>query len=174
MIRCQRSLDILTDLARRAPGLVEIEIHGRPAYTEFRDFDAQVASVPGVRYRGPYAPAALPEIYGRMHFVWAVDYFEDGMNSDWLLPCRLYEGQLNGAVAIALRGVETGRWLARRSVGLLLENADADLAPAMSALTPGAYAELAARTAALPLGDLVFDRSDCEVLDHALAAAVGA
>ena len=59
MIRCQRSLDILTELARRAPGLVEIEIHGRPAYTEFRDFDAQVASVPGVRYRGPYAPAAL-------------------------------------------------------------------------------------------------------------------
>ena len=43
-------LDILTDLARRRPDLLEVRIHGRPAMVEFRDFDAQVADAPGVSF----------------------------------------------------------------------------------------------------------------------------
>jgi succinoglycan biosynthesis protein ExoL len=173
MIRCQRSLDILADLTRRSPGLVEVEVHGRPFYAAFRDFDAQVTAAPGVHFHGPYAQAALPGIYDRMHFVWAIDYYEEGLNSDWLLPWRLYEGQLNGAVPIALRGVETGRWLARHGAGLLIDDAAAELAPAMAALNPDTYAELARRTAAVPLTDLVCDRAECASLVRALLAPAG-
>jgi succinoglycan biosynthesis protein ExoL len=170
MIRCQRSLDILTDLARRSPGLVEIEIRGRPAYTALKDFDAQVAAAPGVTFHGPYDPVERPAIYAGAHFVWAIDYFEEGLNSDWLLPCRLYEGQLYGAVAIALRGVESGRWLADRGAGLLLDDPEREFGPALAAVNAESYAELVRRTTAVPVADLACDSRECEALVRALQA----
>ena len=63
----------------------------------------------------------LPRLYGDMHFAWAVDFYEAGSNSDWLLPNKLYEAGLFGAVPIACRDVATGAWLAERGVGVLLE-----------------------------------------------------
>jgi succinoglycan biosynthesis protein ExoL len=170
MIRCQRSLDILTGLARRAPGLFEIEIRGRPAYAALKDFEAQVAAAPGVTFHGPYHPSELPTNYAGVHFVWAIDYFEEGLNSDWLLPCRLYEGQLYGAVAIALRGVASGHWLADRGAGLLMDDPDRELAHALAALDAETYADLVRRTAAVPLADLARDRRECEALVRALQA----
>ena len=105
MLRCQRSLDVLTRLAR--PGQIEVEIRGRPAHTEFRDFDAQVAESPGVAFHGPYDHSQLATLYASAHFVWAIDYFEAGLNSDWLLPCRLYEGQLYEALSRSRSGASS-------------------------------------------------------------------
>ena len=65
IIRCQRSLDTLAALAAHAPGLVEIEIRGRPWREAFRDFDAQVAASPGVSFLGPYVPDDLPRLLCR-------------------------------------------------------------------------------------------------------------
>jgi succinoglycan biosynthesis protein ExoL len=139
-----------------------------------KDFDAQVAAAPGVTFHGAYDPSELPTIYAGVHFVWAIDYFEEGLNSDWLLPCRLYEGQLYGAVAIALRGVESGRWLADRGAGLLLDDPEREFGPALAAMNAEAYAELVRRTAAVPLADLACDRNECEALVRALQAPVPA
>ena len=63
------------------------------------------------------------QIYGEVHFSWAIDFFEEGLNSKWLLPNRLYEGCRFGAVPIAMRETETGRFLADRHLGLLLDDA---------------------------------------------------
>jgi hypothetical protein len=172
MLRCQRSLDILANAARHAPGLIEVEIYGRPADTAFSDFRGQVSASKALKYYGPYAPSDLRDIYVGAHFIWAIDYFEAGLNSDWLLPNRLYEGQLAGAVPIALRNVETGRWLAGRKAGLLLDDADNGFAVAMAALTEASYATLARRTADLPLSDLVHDHAGCTALVGVLRAAV--
>ncbi len=168
MVRCRRSLDILTALARQAPGLVEVEIRGRPAYTEFDDFDAQVAAAPGVSFHGPYDPAELPGLYAGVHFAWAVDYFNVGLNSALTLATRLYEGQLHGAVPIAQRGVEIGQWLARRDAGLLLDDPERELVPILAALGAASYAALARKTAQVPIEDLVCGRRDCEVLVRTL------
>ena len=44
-------------------------------------------------YGGPYRnPDDLEEIYRPIHFICAVDYLDEGTNSDWLLPNRIYEG----------------------------------------------------------------------------------
>ena len=62
--------------------------------------------------RGAYKnPEDLSAIYNDVHFSWAIDFFEEGLNSSWLLPNRLYEGCLYGSVPIALAGTETARFL---------------------------------------------------------------
>ena len=103
------------------PGSVEIVIRGRVATSVLPDFDAVVAATPGLSFGGPYDRARdLPALYGDVHFAWAIDFFEAGSNSDWLLPNRLYEAGLFGAVPIACRDVATGAWLAERGLGVLL------------------------------------------------------
>ena len=105
-----------------------------------------------------------------MHFTWAIDYFEEGLNSAWLLPNRLYEGGLFGSVPIALADVETGRWLAKRGAGVLVGDPVEDLAGALAAMTPERYGDLAARSAAIPLTDLRATTADCVRLVQTLEA----
>ncbi|WP_374412447.1 glycosyltransferase [Novosphingobium colocasiae] len=127
MLRCRRTLDHLARIVRQSAGSVCVIIAGRPSPAEFPDFAAQVAGMAGVTFLGPYQPHDLPGLYARVDYVWAIDYFEEGLNSDWLLPNRLYEGLAHGAVPIALARVETGRWLARHEVGLLIDDPACDL-----------------------------------------------
>jgi hypothetical protein len=120
-IRCRESLQILKDLVRGSEGAVEVVIRGRPAYDQFDDFDAETRDTPGLSFLGPYAnPGDLPAIYRDVHFNWAIDRFEKGLNSSWLLPNRLYEGGLFSAVPIAQDSVETGRYLKRSGLGVVL------------------------------------------------------
>ncbi|WP_334164273.1 glycosyltransferase [Phenylobacterium sp.] len=167
-IRCRKSLDILTALAARRPDLLEVRIHGRPAYTEFADFDAQVAAAPGVDFLGPYTAEDLPGLYGDVHFSWAVDYMEEGLNSAWLLPNRIYESGRYGAVPIALAGVQTGRWLAERGFGVRLAD-PSELEGFLERLAPDAYVRLRAELDAVPADAFVADEGDCRRLVDALA-----
>lgn len=167
-IRCRRSLAILSDLATRRPDLVEVRIHGRPAYTEFDNFDVQVAWLPNLSFGGPYTAADLPRLYGEVHFAWAIDFMEEGLNSSWLLPNRLYEASCHGAVPIALAGVETGRYLARQGFGLRL-NDPADLEAALDRLTPRAYGALRRQVARTPTEAFVAGPDDCRRLVDVLA-----
>lgn len=169
MIRCRRSLDLLVDLAGRRPDLVQIDIRGRPSYTEFDDFDGQTRSHPNVVFGGPYGPDDLADMYGAVHFNWAVDHFQDEGNSRWLLPNRLYEGGRFGAPAIARRDCETGRWLERHGLGLVFEDPLTELEGFLDALSPEAYAEIAQRHADAPLGDFVIGPQDRQDLVRALA-----
>ena len=159
MIRCRRSLELLIGLVRQFPGLIEVEIRGRPSLNVIPDFAALVSGVPGLSFLGPYDRRHdLPAMYRGVHFAWAIDYYEAGANSDWLLPNRLYEGSLYGAVPITLARTETGRWLAGRQAGVLLqEPLEAALPAYVSALDGAGYAAAAAAIAAIPRGDLVED-----------------
>jgi succinoglycan biosynthesis protein ExoL len=167
-IRCARSLDILTDLAARRPDLVEVRIHGRPAYSEFDDFDGRVAALPNVSFGGAYKAGDLPRLYGAAHFAWAIDFMEEGLNSSWLLPNRLYEASRHGAVPIALAGVQTGRYLRDLGIGVRLERTE-DLEAALDRLTPGGYARLRRELATVPPGTFAADAGDCRSMVDALA-----
>lgn len=167
-IRCRKSLDVLTDLARRRPDLVQVAIHGRPAYTEFADFDRQVATAPNVDFGGPYAAEDLPALYGQAHFAWAIDFMEEGQNSSWLLPNRVYEASRFGAVPIALGEVQTGRFLAELGLGLRL-GAPGKLEGVLERLTPADYLQLRRGLDAAPAGAFVAGKADC----CALVAAIG-
>ncbi len=103
------------------------------------------ARLPNVIFDGAYVnPRDLPEIYGKIHLIWAADFLDPGGNSEWLLTNRIYEGGLMGAVLLAAHGNATGRMVERERLGFTL---DAPLETAASAfirnLDSGAF--LAAR-----------------------------
>jgi succinoglycan biosynthesis protein ExoL len=162
-IRCRKSLQILSELARTLGGEVEIVIRGRPSEAVFPNFAADVAGLPHLHYGGLYRnPDDLPLIYGTVHFNWAIDYYESGQNSTWLLPNRLYEGTYYGAVPIALTGVATGEWLIKRSLGVVLDD------PIHRALTDffltldrGVYGKLVGALQSVPRTRFASDRADC-------------
>src|SRR3546814_8999676 len=73
-------------------------------------------------YGGEYRnPDDLPEIYGRVHLTWAFDFLDEGSNSDWLLPNRLYEGGYFGSVALASSHTETGKKVRELGLGYTFE-----------------------------------------------------
>ena len=120
-LRCSRSLQLLSAFSRREQGRFEVVLRGRPALSEFADFHASVEAEPFLSFEGGYRnPEDIEAIYRDVHFSWAIDFFEDDLNSKWLLPNRLYEGCRFGAVPIAMDGTETARFLRSRGIGIVL------------------------------------------------------
>jgi hypothetical protein len=171
MIRCRKSLEILSSVAQETAGAVEVIIRGRPSDASFPDFDAAVACRPHIRYLGPYRNSVdLATIYSEVHFAWAVDYYETGENSAWLLPNRIYEGTAHGAVPIGLAGVETGAWLTTHAVGVVLrEPLQEQLVDFFKTLDRTGYANLASAVDTLPRTNLISDRTECRDLVKALS-----
>ena len=165
-IRCRPSLEILSSLLKAHPGLFEVDIRGRFVASTMGDALDVVRGTPGMRYHGPYRyPDDLAEIYSAVHFAWAIDFFQEGANSDWLLPNRLYEGSLYGAVPIALRGVETGRWLSEHGLGLLVDaTLEQSLLALLSTMTPQVYRTALIRLQAADRGLFQLTDADCENL----------
>lgn len=170
MLRCRRSFDILASVARQCGGGLEVVIAGRPSPNEFPDFEGLVARSPHVRFTGPYRFDDLPALYDSVHFCWAVDYFEKGLNSSWLLPNRIYESAFFGAVPIAAEGVETARWLAEKHIGLTLNGEpEAALRAIVTAMTEGHYQELSDALKRIPTTELADTENTCRQLVEDLA-----
>lgn len=169
-IRCQKSLQILSNLAQSMNGYVEVIIRGKPSYDQFSDFDKQVSNIPNLRFEGKYKnPDELEQIYNEVHFTWAIDMFEEGLNSSWLLPNRIYEGGLYGSVPIAQSGVETGRHLSNLGIGVILDNPlDQNLASFFSKLTPIMYQKLQEKSLSTPATNWLSDYSDATRLAKSL------
>ena len=174
-LRCRKSLQLLAEFSRRMEGRYEVVLRGRPAYSEFPDFDAFVGSEPHLRFEGAYRnPEDLARIYGEVHFAWAIDFFEEGLNSSWLLPNRLYEGCRYGAVPIAMRKTETGRFLAARQMGILLDEASVSaLGERLGDMNAGSYATARQKILAEDRGTWVSDLRDCRALVDRLKALAG-
>ena len=171
-IRCRKSLDLLSAFTRRMEGRFEVVLRGRPAYSEFDDFDGRVAREPFIRFEGPYRnPEDLPAIYGAVDFTWAIDFFEEGRNSLWLLPNRLYEGCRHGALPIVLDGTETARLARERGIGITLsDDRPETLAGRFAGFDAATYEALHADLAGLGARPWLLDRADCAAFVQRLAA----
>lgn len=170
MIRCERSLSILEQLAARSGGAVEVVIRGQPALAEIPDFHKRVAQAPHVSFHGPYRnPEDLAAIYGDVDFFWAIDLFEAGLNSEWLLPNRLYEGCLHGAVPIARAATMTGRRLAELGIGARLgDDLAGETQRLFAAMTSERLTGERARVAAVPAHHWLCTVADCRDLVDAI------
>lgn len=124
VLKCARSMEILCNLAERLGDRLVVYLRGIPSETDIPTETIRAATrrLPNVIFEGPYAnPRDLPEIYGKVHLIWAADFLDPGGNSEWCLANRLYEGGLMGAVAIAARGNATGRMVEREGLGFALD-----------------------------------------------------
>jgi succinoglycan biosynthesis protein ExoL len=169
MLRCRKSLAMLSEIVRRSDGRIEVTLAGRPAYTEFEDFDRDVAATPGLRYIGPYTHADLAALYGGIHFSWTVDFFEEGLNSSWLLPNRLYEGVAYGAVPIALDSVEIANWLRREGVGVLFDDLASEVPAFLDMLDSEGWRRLQDAVLRVPPAHVRADRAEVEALARTIA-----
>ncbi|MDR6633194.1 succinoglycan biosynthesis protein ExoL [Phyllobacterium sp. 1468] len=165
-LRCRTSLELLSAFSRKLEGRVEIVLRGRPAYSEFDDFDRFVADEPFMQFHGAYAnPEDLQRIYDEVHFSWAIDFYEAGQNSNWLLPNRLYEGCRYGSVPIAMQGTETSLFLQERGIGFSLGEPTVEaLAALFDELDTVRYERAREKVKAQERATWVFDESDCRTL----------
>lgn len=173
-LRCRRSLELLANFTRAAQGRFEVVMRGRPSLSEFPVFHGFVASEPHLRFMGPYRnPEDMAGIYGQVHFSWAIDFFEEGQNSKWLLPNRLYEGCRFGAVPIAMAETETANFLGRQAVGVILREPTAEaLTQTLSDLTAERYEVLHRGVLARDPKTWSCDRSECRALVETLERVV--
>ena len=168
MLRCKRTLSELIALAGELEGKVEIQIAGKPSTTELPDFEAQVAEAPYCHYTGPYSVDELPDLYAQCHFAWAIDWFEEGQNSEWLLPNRLYEATAHATVPIVLKRHEVGRWLAQKNAGLRIVET-LELKPILGSLDAFGFNDLQAKVTAIAPEAIMMGDADC----YALTAWLG-
>ncbi|MER8789315.1 glycosyl transferase family 1 [Mesorhizobium sp. M0983] len=175
-LRCRRSLELLAEFTRRLDGRFEIVLRGRPALSEFPDFHGFVESEPWLSFGGPYRnPEDMAAIYREVHFSWAIDFFEQGLNSEWLLPNRLYEGCRFGAVPISMGNTETGRFLDRQGIGVLLPEATPEaLEAALGTMEQHRFETLRARVLARNPRTWSHDRADCRALVEKLRGLTAA
>lgn len=173
MLRCRRSLELLGQLAAGSAGRTRVLIAGIPSVSEFPDFESEVALLDGVEFAGCYDAEDLPRLYASVHFAWCIDYFEEGLNSRWLLPNRLYESMAHSVVPVALSEVETGRWLAEAGVGLTLDEGSA-LGPLLAAMDARRYQALREQVAALPRSRIAFAPHDHQRIVARLSGATAA
>ena len=103
---------------------------------------------------------------------WLIDRYQAGQNSDWLLPNRLYEGCLNGAVPVALDGTEVARRVTAWDCGVIVAASDTEaVAAALSAVNPAALARRRAAVSAIPRAALEMDEAECRRLTAVLCGA---
>jgi hypothetical protein len=167
-------LNILSALAKSSKRAIAVVIRGRPSDAVFSNFASEVTDIPHLRFLGRYNyPDGLSTIYADVHFAWAIDYYQCGQDSTRLLPDRIYEASLYGAVPMALNGIETGRWLSVRAAGAVLnEPLEKELSSFFRELNPLRYAQLAKQMEAIPREDLACEKADCRALVQALGAAL--
>lgn len=172
VLRCRKSFDILDAITRHLDGGVVVDLWGEPALDQIPNFQARVEANPHLHFHGRYKPTDLGAIYGGAHFVWAIDYFEAGGNSDWLLPNRLYEGLRFGCVPIALIGTETARWLTSRCLGVVLgEPLIDELFQHLRTMPHWRHADFRSDIAKINPRDVAFVIEDCHELALRLAGA---
>lgn len=170
MLRCRWSLEVLDQLTRAHPGRFRVIMRGRPALDVMGDFHDAIAANPDLSFEGPYRwPDDLPEIYGQVHLAWLIDRYQAGENSDWLLPNRLYEGCLNGAVPIVLAGTEVARKAARWCGQLTVSAPDAAAVnTALTRLNPASVDAQRAIVADIPRAALEMNDAKCRYLAAAI------
>lgn len=117
-LRCEKSMRILSEIAERLGDKVLIYTRGFPTETGLDAYMEIVNRHDNWVYDGPYTmPDDLEEMYGRVHFVWCLDFLDENGNSELLLACRMYHGGYFGAVPIFTAQSQMAKHLAPHNIG---------------------------------------------------------
>jgi succinoglycan biosynthesis protein ExoL len=153
ILRCARSFEMLLQIADARPNDVEIIIRGIQGSSAVEDFQQRIDARPNVEYLGPYKnPDDLASLYDDVDVTWAIDYFEEGGCSEWLLPNRLYESGYFGVPMLTRSGTATADYVRESGIGWSIEEPVAEQAiKLIDAMDEQKYEVVSERIANLPL-----------------------
>ena len=156
-LRDRASLAIMAELARRLGDRVQIYVRGYLSSIPQGEFEQVLADNPNIEFGGEFKnPDDLPGMYAKVHFTWALDLFEDGANSTWLLSNRIYEGGLFGSLALAAEGSAVASKVASLDLGWIVAPDYADqISALLDRLTPDEYRRRRAEVLTLPQSEFV-------------------
>lgn len=175
-LRDRHSIAVLGEAAAALGGALEVDIRGKPSPAVFADFAGLIDAHPHLRFGGPYRmPDDLAQLYGAVHFIWCIDYYEAGANSEWLLPNRLYEGGAHGAIPIARAGTATAARIEALGIGHVLHgDPSAALAAFLGDMSAERAAAMRAAVARLDRAAFVAGEAECARLVDLVGARPGA
>ena len=150
--RCRRSLQLIRALATRFPQQLHFYLRGYPSGPDADGIATLLSGLPNLESAGAYQyPEDLPGMYRQIDFNWTFDFSDEGANSTWLLPNRIYEGGLFACPALADAATETGQWVASHATGwTFAEPLEDSLTAFFGTLAPAAWQETKAACASLP------------------------
>jgi len=126
-LRCRKSMQILSQIAERLGDKVLIYTRGFPTETGLDAYMEIVDRHENWVHEGPYLmPDDLEDLYGRVHFVWCLDFYDENGNSELLLACRMYHGGYFGAVPLFTKQSQMARHLAPHAIGHAVADPYAD------------------------------------------------
>ena len=150
--RCRRSLQLIRALAIRFPQQVHFYLRGYPSGPDADGIASLLSGLPNLEFAGAYRyPQDLPGMYRQIDFNWTFDFSDEGANSAWLLPNRIYEGGLFACPALADAGTETGCWVRQHEAGwTFAQPLEESLAGFFAGLTESCWRGVRSACARLP------------------------
>ncbi|MCB9942368.1 MAG: hypothetical protein H6851_01915 [Geminicoccaceae bacterium] len=157
MLRCMKSFDLLLKIADARPDDVRILIRGKPTEVTEDAFRRMIGDRPNVEYGGVYRnPDDLAELYSAIDLTWAIDFYQEGDCSEWLLPNRLYESCFFTVPLLARAGTTTAAYTLERKIGWVLVPPLAEhLLVLLDELRGPAYRTVVTHIAAMPVHNWV-------------------
>ena len=125
-LKCKRSWSIIKELIRSVPNVV-FYLRGTPTLINAEDFYSTIERNDRLIYDGEYQnPSDLAEIYAKVDLTWGFDYTNEGFNSTWCLPNRIYESGAYSVPVLAQKRTATGEYVSRLGIGWVFDGLDID------------------------------------------------
>lgn len=124
LLRCNRSFEILLDLCERHKADIELNIIGDTTKLKLALINKAMTQR-NVRFFGTYLEEEIGDKIADVDFLWACD-LSDGLNSQLLLPNRLYQAVFYGKPLISQAGTATAKVVKYFEIGLILKECQAE------------------------------------------------
>ncbi len=170
ILRCQKTLDVLKQLAYSAQENIYVRLHGVISEFLIPDFKNQIKDIINIEYMGPYIwPDGLQEVYKDADMVWAQELSWRGYNSDWLIPNRVYEASYFGVPSIGIAGTQTSRMIKERALGYVFDERDLrNLAVLITSISKNELENKKKELLSRPNQEFVSNKNDAESLINAI------
>jgi len=165
-IRCEKSLHILAEATSTMAGKIRVVIRGKPSLAAIPEFYEIVENEPYIEFKGAYAyPDDLSKIYHEVDFNWTLDFYEEGANSEWLLPNRIYEGSLFDCIPIYREHNQVSAYCKHLNIGVALQsNYVQELVSFFTELDNPRFAALKQVSESIDKRSFICDDSECLAL----------
>jgi succinoglycan biosynthesis protein ExoL len=123
VLRCDKTWEILKQLAQKGKGKIKISIRGIPGLKQKHHIN-DIENIDGIKYGGSYVvPDDLPGMYGNVDIVWASYPYQGSKigNWSWAKTIRFYESCYYKVPVFVQKGTEDCKTVNKYGIGICLD-----------------------------------------------------